>query len=71
MVVAKQLILNEIALRKRARMRQARQKQLSLTADWLVLGHAKELQAIAGLLDEHPTLAELGLARSSAEGVAQ
>ncbi len=40
-------------------MRQARQKQLSLTADWLPLDHAKELQAIAGLLDEHPTVAEL------------
>jgi len=40
-------------------MRQARQKQLSLTADWLPLDHAKELQAIAGLLDEHPTVAAL------------
>src|SRR6266498_2640698 len=59
MVVAKQLILNEIDLRKRARMRQARQKQLSLSADWLVFEHAKELQAIAGLLDKHPTVAEL------------
>ncbi|HUP61922.1 MAG TPA: hypothetical protein VNA69_16060, partial [Thermoanaerobaculia bacterium] len=57
--MAKQLILNEIDLRKRLRMRQARQKQLSLTADWLPLDHAKELQAIAGLLDEHPTMAGL------------
>ena len=40
-------------------MRQARQKQLSLSADWLVFEHAKELQAIAGLLDKHPTVAEL------------
>src|SRR5436190_24147709 len=40
-------------------MRQARQKQLNLSADWLAFEHAKELQAIAGLLDEHPTIAEL------------
>jgi IS5 family transposase len=40
-------------------MRQARQKQLTLSADWLAFDHAKELQAIAGLLDEHPTIAEL------------
>ena len=40
-------------------MRQAREKQLSLSADWLPFDHAKELQAIAGLLDEHPTVAEL------------
>ena len=40
-------------------MRQARQKQLNLSADWLAFDHAKELQAIAGLLDEHPTIAEL------------
>lgn len=40
-------------------MRQARQKQLNLVSDWLAFDHAKELQAIAGLLDEHPTVAEL------------
>ena len=40
-------------------MRQARQKQLNLESDWLAFDHAKELQAIAGLLDHHPTVAEL------------
>jgi len=40
-------------------MRQARQKQLTLTADWLTLDRAKELQTIAGLLDANPTVAEL------------
>lgn len=40
-------------------MRQARQKQLNLDSNWLAFDHAKELQAIAGLLDEHPTVAEL------------
>ena len=40
-------------------MRQARQKQLNLNADWLAFDHAKELQAIAGLLDENPTVAKL------------
>lgn len=40
-------------------MRQTRQKQANLDSNWLVLDHAKELQAIAGLLDEHPTVAEL------------
>jgi len=40
-------------------MRQARQKQLSLSVGWIEFDHAKELQAIAGLLDEHPMLAEL------------
>jgi IS5 family transposase len=40
-------------------MRQARQKQLNLTADWLTLDRAKELQAIAGLLDANPMVAEL------------
>jgi transposase, IS5 family len=42
-------------------MRQARQEQLNLEADWLAFEHAKELQAIAGLLDENPTVAELVL----------
>lgn len=40
-------------------MRQARQKQLNLDSDWLAFDHAKELQAMAGLLNEHPTVAEL------------
>jgi IS5 family transposase len=40
-------------------MRQARQTQLNLDSNWLTLDHAKELRAIAGLLDEHPTVAEL------------
>lgn len=40
-------------------MRQARQKQLNLSAGWIEFDHAKELQAIAGLLDEHPMVAEL------------
>ena len=40
-------------------MRQARPKQLNLVSDWLAFDHAKELQAIAGLLDEHPMVAEL------------
>ena len=50
MIVTKQLILKEIGHRKRARMRQARQKQLNLEPEWLPFEHAKELQAIAGLL---------------------
>ena len=40
-------------------MRQARQKQRTLEPDWFALDHAKELQAIAGLLDAHPTIADL------------
>lgn len=40
-------------------MRQARQKQLNLDSAWLAFDHAKELQAIAGLLDQHPTASEL------------
>lgn len=40
-------------------MRQARQKQLNLDSNWLAFEPAKELQAIAGLLDEHPTVANL------------
>jgi transposase, IS5 family len=40
-------------------MRQARQKQLNLESNWLAFEPAKELQAIAGLLDEHPTVADL------------
>jgi IS5 family transposase len=40
-------------------MRQARQKQLNLDSNWLAFEPAKELQAIAGLLDEHPMVAGL------------
>src|SRR5260370_6829257 len=40
-------------------MRQARQKQLNLDANWLAFEPAKELQAIAGLLDEQPAVAKL------------
>ena len=40
-------------------MRQARQKQLNLDSEWLPFDHAEELRAIAGLLDEHPTVAQL------------
>lgn len=40
-------------------MRQARQEQLNLTSNWLAFDHAKELQAIAGVLDDNPTAAEL------------
>jgi transposase, IS5 family len=42
-------------------MREARKTQPSLTESWLDLGHAKELQAISRLLDEHPTIQELVL----------
>jgi IS5 family transposase len=40
-------------------MRQARQKQLNLTPEWLPLEHARELQAIDGILDQNPRIAEL------------
>ena len=40
-------------------MRQARQKQLNLTAPWLPLEHASELAAIDRLLDQMPAVAEL------------
>ena len=42
-------------------MREARKTQPGLTESWLDLDHAKELQAISGLLDEHPTIQELVL----------
>ena len=42
-------------------MREARKTQPGLTETWLDLDHAKELQAISLLLDEHPTIAELVL----------
>jgi len=42
-------------------MREARKTQPGLTETWLDLDHAKELQAISALLDEHPTIAELVL----------
>lgn len=40
-------------------MRQARQKQLNLTPEWLPLEHARELQAIDRVLDQNPAIAEL------------
>lgn len=40
-------------------MRQARQKQLNLTAPWLPLEHASELAAIDGILNQVPAAAEL------------
>lgn len=39
-------------------MRQSVQKQLKLDSAWLPFDHSRELQAIAGLLDANPTLAE-------------
>ena len=40
-------------------MRQKRQLQPTLQEPWVDADHAKELQAIARLLDKHPTLSEL------------
>jgi len=40
-------------------MRQARQKQLNLTAPWLPLEHASELAALDRILDQLPAVAEL------------
>lgn len=40
-------------------MRQARQKQLNLTPEWLPLEHAGELQAIHRVLDQNPAIAGL------------
>lgn len=42
-------------------MRKSRRIQLPLTENWLDLEHAKELQAISRLLDQHPRLTELVL----------
>lgn len=42
-------------------MRKSRRVQLHLTENWLDLEHAKELQVISQLLDEHPRLTELVL----------
>ena len=42
-------------------MRKARDFQTSLSYSWLELDHAKELQALAGLIDQHPKIAELVL----------
>jgi IS5 family transposase len=42
-------------------MREARKTQHSLRETWLDLDHAKELQAISHLLDDHPRIAELVL----------
>ena len=40
-------------------MRKARDFQASLNHPWLELDHAKELQALAGLIDQHPKIADL------------
>ena len=40
-------------------MREARNFQTSLSYSWLELDHAKELQALAGLIDQHPKIADL------------
>jgi len=40
-------------------MRQARQKQLNLTPEWLPMEHARELQAISRVLDDNPAIADL------------
>jgi transposase, IS5 family len=40
-------------------MRQALQKQLNLTPEWLPLEHARELAAIDRFLNKHPMMAEL------------
>jgi len=40
-------------------MRQALQKQLNLTPEWLPLEHARELAAIDRFLEQHPVTAEL------------
>lgn len=40
-------------------MRKTRDFQASLSYPWLELDHAKELQALAGLIDQHPKIADL------------
>jgi IS5 family transposase len=40
-------------------MREQRQKQMNLAPEWLAFDHSQELQAIAGLLEAHPTVAVL------------
>ena len=40
-------------------MREQRQKQMNLAPEWLAFDHARELQAIAGLLEANPTAAVL------------
>jgi IS5 family transposase len=42
-------------------MREARKIQNSLPETWLDLAHAKELEAMSGVLDDNPTVAELVL----------
>jgi IS5 family transposase len=59
LIVTKQLILKEITLRSTSRMRQARQKQLNVTPEWLPMEHARELQAMGRVLDQNPAIAEL------------
>lgn len=49
-------------------MRQARDFQASLSYPWLELDHAKELQALAGLIDQHPKIADLVLQDLTRDG---
>ncbi len=49
-------------------MRKARDFQTSLSYLWLELDHAKELQALAGLIDRHPKIAELVLQDLTRDG---
>ena len=49
-------------------MRKARDFQTSLSYPWLELDHAKELQTLAGLIDQHPKIAELVLQDLVLEG---
>lgn len=49
-------------------MRKAREFQTSLSHPWLELDHAKELQALAGLIDQHPKIADLILQDLVREG---
>ena len=49
-------------------MRKARDFQTSLNFSWLELDHAKELQALAGLIEQHPKIAELVLQDLTKDG---
>ena len=52
-------------------MRKSRSFQPNLTYQWLELDHAKELQALSELLDQHPKIAELILQDLSGEALDQ
>lgn len=49
-------------------MRKARDFQTSLSYSWLELDHAKELQALAGLIDQHPKISDLVLQDLTCDG---